>query len=362
LIRRRNVRGKHIAVGLAIALAVVCGCKSKKTSKKEAEDKVATLSVQGLAAVPANATIAIGADVGALAKSPIVARALERMFTRDPGLQAELSKVLRACNLDLASDVFSATIALIPNAKAGTDSLLVSKGHFEEGKIVACLGKAMGDTVGSRLETTEFQGRPTYHQVGGEGPGLWLAFGSSDTILVSSGQEALQAALGDGPKLADGSAGIAKYLSRANTKADIWAIGEIEGAVGAGLVAATGGQVKAPVAVIASVDLSAGLALSADLLMASKEDANTLISQAKSQLSAVALVVQIDSLGRMVQKAELSADALWARLRWSITNEELQELLGANLSGLSPGIDKQGARDENPAPKSETERDTQDAN
>ncbi len=353
---------------VAMVLAIFCGCSDKKKSKGAKKDVTSTpKAVVGLAAVPATATAVIGLDVSALAESAIVGRALERMFARDPGLQVALTKVLDDCDLDLGRDVDSATIALIPIGEAMVDSLLVAKGRFREGKIVACLGKSLGEVTGGRLETANFEGRALYHQVGGEGPGLWFSFGSGDTVLVSSGRASMEASLGSGPKLSGSRAGVARYLSRAATDANLWAIGNLDPAVAAGLVAATSGKVAAPSAVVASADLSDGLTLAAELQMASEEDAKVLISQATAQIAAVALVLQIDSLGRMVQKAELATDGHWATLRWSLTKEELHDLMGANLSEIGPridgsSIDKEGANDENPAPKSETERETQDGN
>jgi len=363
--RSRNVR--TIATCVAVALALVCGCSDKKKSKKADEPAKAPLAVQGLSAVPANANAVIGVDVAALADSPVVARALERMFARDPGLQGALTKVLTDCRLDLKKDVASATIALVPSGAELVDSLLVAKGRFREGELVSCLGKSLSDVAGGRLETSQFEGRALYHQVGGEGPGLWFSFGSADTVLISSGRSSLEASLGTGPKLAGSKTGVARYLSRADTSANLWAIGMIDPAVGEGLIAATAGQVEAPSAVVASADLRDGLSLAADLQMRSEADAKILISQATAQIAAAALVLQIDSLGRMVQKAELSADGHWATLRWALSKEELQDLMGANLSGLGSSndgssIDNEGANDENPAPKSETERETQDGN
>ncbi len=361
---RLRVLAATLVVG---TMAVGLGCSDKKKSENDTPAKVVPPAVQGLEAIPASATQVIGVDVAALANSPIVLRALERMFASKPALRDGFRKVLGDCKLDLKSDVSSATIALIPTANGESDSLLVAKGRFEEGALVACLGKSLNSESGGRLETATLDGRSLYHQVGGEAPGLWFSFGSKETVLVSSGRPALEAALGTGAKFAKATTGVASLLSRANTSANLWAIGAIPSDVGEGLVGASGGLVKAPLAVVASADLSSGLSLGADLQLRSSEEANTLISQAKAQIAAAALVLQIDSLGRMVQKAELSADGSWATLRWAITNEELQDLMGANLSGLGAskngsGIDNEGANDENPAPKSETERETQDGN
>ncbi|MCP4446514.1 MAG: hypothetical protein GY811_14385 [Myxococcales bacterium] len=352
-----------------MAFSVVCACSDKKKSEKApAQEKVPTPpAVVGLAAVPANASAVIGIDVKALANSPIVGRALERLFAREPGLQGALAKVLDDCHIDLTTDVVSATIALVPVSDTLTDSLLVAKGRLVEGKIVACLTKSLSEATGERLETTQFEGRALYHQVGGEAPGLWLSFGSSDTVVVTSGRATLEASLGSGPKFSDAKDGVARYMSRAKLDATLWAISSIEPSVGQGLIPAAGGKVEAPSAFVASADLGDGLALAAELQMHSEQDAKTLISQASAQIAAAAMVLQIDSMGRMVQKAELSEDGHWATLRWSLTKEELQDLMGANLSGVSPridgsSIDKEGANDETPAPKSETERETQDGN
>ncbi len=354
------MNGCWISVATISVVVVSLGCSDKK--KSESSDTQAPPPViQGLAAVPARATTVIGIDVAALAGSPIAHRALQRMYAREPGLQAPLAHVLQACEIRPESDLASVTVAILPD-DATTESLLVAKGKFEEGKLVRCLGQALAKLAGSHLETREFEGRPIYHDVGGSvvsgpgvsGPGVWLAFGSSDTMLLSSGRGALEEALGVGAKLSNTTSGLGQYLSRLQTDADLWVLHTIDPLVGEGLIAATGGHIQAPLGVVASADLSKGLTLHLHLEMRNEGDAKILISQAMSQLQAASLVLQIDSLGRMVQKAELAAEGPWATLRWSLNEEELRDLIGANLSDLSTSIDKNGANDENPA-KSETE-------
>ncbi len=354
------MNGRWISAATIVVVAIsLVGCSDKKKSES-ADTQAPPPVIQGLAAVPANATTVIGIDVAALAGSQVAERALQRLYAREPGLQAPLAEVFQACEIRPKRDLASVTIAILPSA-AKVDSLLVAKGKFEQGKLVSCLGKSLGK-LGGHLETSEFEGRPIYHEVrsgpGVSRPGVWLAFGSSDTVLLSSGRGALEEALGGGAKLSNTTSGegqhLGQYLSRAQTDANLWVLHSIDPLVGEGLIAATGGHIQAPIGVIASANLSGGLTLNVELEMRSEADAKMLISQAMSQLEAVALVLQIDSLGRMVQKAELAAEGHLATLRWSLNEEELRDLIGANLSDLSTSIDKHGANDENPA-KSESE-------
>lgn len=338
-----------------------CGDKKKKEHEQAPADKPVLAAVQGLQAVPASASAVIGLDVKRLVASPIVLRAVDRMFARDTTLEADLRAVLEACEFAPKIDLASATIALIPR-QGQTDSLLVAKGKFSESVLSACLGRFYSED-GGRLESAEFEGRTLYHQVGKDAPdGVWLSFGSKDTLLVASARETLELALGSGPKLAAAKDGLARLAARTRTDATIWAMAHVDGAVGAGLVAATGGQVQPARSILASADLGEGLALAVDVEMASAEDAKVLISQAAIQIQGMALVLQIDAIGPLLKKMQLGTDAHWATLAWQLTERELADLMGANLSGLSSTIDNNGANEQNPAPKSELKGEAENGN
>ncbi len=338
------------AIVLASLLALTVACRDKK--KHAAQSKGPTpAAVEGLQAIPAQATAVIGIDVLALASSPVVERALDRMLARDPELRGELSAVLKACAIDPHKDVLSATIALVPRGE-GTDSLLVTKGKYSEAAITACLGRFLAES-GGHLESSQAEGRAIYHQVTPEGAGVWLAFGSTDTLLIASTRELLVMSLGTGEKLGSVKTGLAAYLPRLNTQHAMWAMGEVERAVAQGLVAASGGQVQPPLAIVGSADLGEGLALRLEVKMSSDQDAKTIISQAKMQIQAAALVLQVDAIGQLIKNIEFAQDESWARLDWRLSEQELADLVGANLSGLGSSIDKDGSNDENPPPESE---------
>jgi hypothetical protein len=330
-----------------------CGDKKKKKAEEAPADKPVLAAVVGLGAVPASASAVIGLDVSTLATSPLVSRAVERMFAQDTTLEAELSSVFQACKFDPKTDLSAATIALLPQGEQ-TESLLVAKGKFSESALSACLGRFFSES-GGRLEVAEFEGRTLYHQVTQEPGGLWLSFGSKDTLLVSSARPALELALGNGPKLSAAKDGLARFASRTNTKATIWALAHIPEGLAAGLVAATQGQVQPAKSVLGSVNLADGLTLAIEVEMASEEDAKTLISQASIQIQGLALVLQIDAVGPLLKKMQLTTDGHWASLGWKLTEQELADLMSANMSGLSSAIDNDGVNGQKPAPKSELE-------
>jgi hypothetical protein len=353
---------RHTIVITAVLLALGGGCGDKKKKEQASVDKPSLASVEGLQAVPANASAVIGLDMAKLVASPVVRRAVERVFAQDVSLREDLGAVLEACKIDLSKDISAATIALLPRGEH-TDSLLVAKGQLEESALTACLGRFLSES-GGRLESAEFNGRALYHQVQADDPnGIWLSFGSKDTLLVASAREALEASLGEGQKLADAKTGLARFASRANTKAAIWAMAEIDAAVGEGLVAATNGQVKPAQSILGSVDLGeAGMSLALEVQMVSEADAKTLISQASIQVQGMALVLQIDAIGPLLKKLQLGTDGRWATLGWQLSEQELADLMGANMRGLSSTIDNNGANEQNPAPKSEQEGNAEHGN
>lgn len=351
-----------LAIAVMLTLGGACGDKKKKEEARETEAKPTLASVEGLQAVPATASAVIGLDVRKLIESPVVLRAVDRMFARDATLKEELSAVLGACKFDIEKDLDAVTVALIPRAGT-TDSLLVAKGRFTESALTACLGRFLAES-GGRLESSEFEGRALYHQVGADDPaGVWLSFGSKDTLLVASAREALELSLSKGQKLANATSGLARFAPRAKTDAAIWAMAKVDAAVGEGLVAATNGQVKPAQSILGSVDLGEeGMSLLLEVEMSDDSDAKTLISQASIQIQGLALVLQIDAIGPLLKKLQLGTDGPWATLGWRLSNQELADLMGANMLGLSSTIDNDGANEQNPAPKSEQEGEAENGN
>ncbi len=357
-VRRQRV----LAVAVILVFTGACGDKKKKEEANPPADKPTLASVEGLQAVPASASVVIGLDVRKLVESPVVLRAVDRMLARDATLKDEFGAVLGACKIDLTKDVDAATVAMIPRGST-TDSLLVAKGRFSESALTACLGRFLGES-GGRLESSEFEGRALYHQVGGEDPdGVWLSFGSKDTLLVASAREALELSLSDGEKLSGTKSALARFASRARTDAAIWAMATIDAAIGKGLVEATGGQVKPAQSILGSVDLSEeGMNLVLEVEMRSEQDAKTLISQVAIQAQGFAMVIQIDAIGPLIKKLQLGTDGPWATLGWRLSNQELADLMGASMLGLSSTIDNDGANEQNPAPKSEQEGEAENGN
>ncbi len=338
---------------LILVLSAACSDKKKEARATDSESVRTLASVEGLDAVPATASAVIGLDIAKLVESPVVLRAVDRMFARDATLKSELGAVLSACKIDIRKDLFGATVALIPHAGL-TESLLVARGRFSESALTACLGRFLGES-GGRLESSDFEGRTIYHQVRPGAPdGVWLSFGSKDTLLVASARHALERALGDGPKLAKAKTGLARFAVRARTDATIWAMAEVDPEVGQGLVAATGGQVEAAQSIVASLDMENGaMGFVLEVEMRNSDDAKVLISQAAIQVQGLALVIQIDAIGPLLKKVTLDTDGPWATLGWKLSEEEVAEIMSANMLGLSSTIDNNGANEQNPAPKSE---------
>lgn len=331
----------------AAALVVACG----KKSEEKADEAPELADIDGAMAVPADAVAVIGMDVSELAASPLVERAVSQMFVRDPGLKEQIEGLTSACDLDPGQDVESALIALLPGQDdAATESILVARGDLSESAIAACVGKRLADGGGSTT-SVPWEGRILYRAVATRGGrAVWMSFGSDQTAVIASSREALEASLGDGRKLPTNEA-LAALVERAGADATLWGAGQIDPAVGQGLVGATGGQVQAPAAVFGHLGLAAadGLDLLLGVEMASEEDATKLISIAKPQLAAASLMAQRHGLGPLVKRIESRGEGRTARFSLRLSAAELSEITSV--------IDKSEQPVENPSPESEPKGD-----
>ena len=119
---------------------------------------------------------------------------------------------------------------------------------------------------------------------------------------------------------------------------------------------------QAPKAIALSADLRSGLQLKMQVELPSSKDATELVAQAKGQLGAAALILQESGIGTLVQKVEFQAESSWTVARWTLSEAELASLVSAALPRGRSSIDNAPANDENPAPKSELERDDPNGN
>lgn len=341
------------ALAAAVALTVAAGC-GKKADDREAPEEEAELvaSLDGLDAMPASATAVIGVDVAALAASPLAHRAVEQLLLRDSALAGRVAELAESCELAPAEDVEHVLIGLLPGeGEAPAESVLVAHGRFAETTLVTCLGRMLGGGGGA-LTSRTVGGRTLYRASEQGAEGVWLGFGSGRTAVVASSEAALLAALGDGAKLSS-RAEMVRLIGRAGVDgAAVWAAGLVDPQVGAGLVASTGGEVGAPRTIFGHLGLAEGLELFLGAELPSADDANKLVSLAKVQLEAAALVAQRHGLGRLVRRLETSADGETVSLSLSLSDPELAQLLSA--------IDMGPASIENPAPESGPEGDVED--
>lgn len=323
-------------------LAATAGACRDKTAGGDPQVTVA--AVEGMNAVPGATDIVLGVEVAPLARSALVERAITRMLLADPGLQAELDKLFNGCGFDPARDLSTVLLAMdYPPASGGAErALLVATGRISEGKLAACVGRHMSELGGSLVQKT-VDGRPHYHADAPEGRSdVWFAFGSPETLVVSSSPEFLGDALGSGPRLAHDSH-MASLVHRAKAAgAAVWAAGRVTPEVGRGLAAATGGGVAAPRAMFGHFAAETGLQAELGVELASPEEAKSALSLAKSQLRVLAQIAQKWKLGRAVAKVTMEAADSTLFLRLTLSDDELRQVLAP--------IDSDAGPDQNPAP------------
>jgi len=315
----RAQRVVHLAtIGLAATLA----CSSKKASEKSLPPEVT-----GLAAVPSTAQVVIAADVGKLASSPIITRAVDQLLLREPTLAESWQHITESCKLDLTRDVKHVILALGPPATgAGTGPvMMVATGSLSEPDLQACIRTMVGKGGGS-LTAKSVAGRSLY-QVKDGNRVMHFAFGRPDTVVLGTDEEWVKNGLGAGQKALD-NPDLKAWVGNVDQRAPLWAVGRVDERVRAGLVGVTDGKLKAgPTAIFATVDPTAGAKLELGTIMASPEDAKSLESFAINELKLASWAAQLKSLGPIVAKIGVSSDGAQVRFKADLSMDEVNQLL-----------------------------------
>ncbi len=317
------MRGRLCIVVVVLSLHIgACG-------KRKAIDNNPSPEVTGLAAVPATAQVLIGADVTKLQDSPIVARAVEQLLMRDAALAARWTEVQESCKIDLTRQVKRVMLALGPpaaTAPTGTGPvLMVATGTIAEPDLTACVRTMVGKGGGA-LTVKTVGGRSLY-QVRDGNRTMFFAFGRPDTVILGTSEPWVLDALGAGPKALDNPE-LKALLPLANQNAPVWAVGKVDERVRQGLVGASGGRLKAgPTAIVATVDPTNGASIDLGAVMSTPEDAKGLESFANNELKVIAMVAQMKSLGPIVAKVVVTAEASVVRFRAPLSLDDVNHLL-----------------------------------
>jgi hypothetical protein len=344
-------RSARLCVAAAL-VAAAAGCKER--SKKGGSSGEAVASIEGMSAMPASMDAVLGADVPSLARSELVDRAVTRMFLGDPGLRKEIDQLFEGCGFSPEKDLTTVLVGMDVDgaAVAGAErTILVATGRLAEGTIATCVGRHMGQMGGGALVETQVAGRTHYQADAPTGrQDVWFAFGSADTVVVSSTAELLAEALGKTPRLADDQV-MAALIERARKPgAALWAAGKLPPEVAKGLASASGGSLKPPTAIFGSLLLDKGLSGEVGIELASAEEANSAVSLAKRQLEVIAQVAQKWRLGPLVARVEVTSAERTLLMRLGLTDADLRQVLGpldtpgAGQQTAAP-LENQGAGD-----------------
>ena len=286
-------------------------------------------TVTGLAAVPKGATAVVGVDVARVAGDPLVVRAIEQLLVRRPELQAEISKIEAACNLDVANKVKRVIIALGTRAADGTTpDLLVVTGQINEAELTACLTKEVG-SGGGKVSSVSGTAHALYEVKDGRHD-VFYGWGDADTVVLGTSAAWVDQALGSGPKVAD-DPDLKSYLAMSGATGDhpapLWFAAKVPQKVGEGLPRFGDGQMKAgPKGVFGSMDPAAGVKTELGAVMGSDDDAKALESFAKSEKGLLSLGAQWKGLGTIVQKIAITRDSAVLRFDLELTEDDVKQL------------------------------------
>jgi hypothetical protein len=333
-------RGAAPRAWLGLALVAVAACKGRGAS--------APPQVAGLDAVPATATAVVSVEVPAVARSPLVQRAVDRLLLQDQELADRWQRLRAECKLDVVGAVKRVTLALGPKAATGAPVLMVVTGQLAEPALASCVRSLVGKGGGA-LSAKTSDGRTLYQAKEGD-RSVWFGFGRPDTVVLGSEEAFVVDALGPGKKAATNSE-LAALIDLADRKQPIWAAGQVDAALAARLLEPAGGQLRAgPRGFVVAADVSAGASLSFGAVMASSEDAKALELLAKQQIGLLAMVAQAKGLGRVVGKVASQVQDKVMRLSVALDPTEINQLLSSVDSAATGSQDAPPAAPSQPRP------------
>lgn len=314
---------RWLGLWLAVALCAACGKKPGPPSGPPPE-------LTGLAAVPATAEAVVGADIGKLASSPVVERAVDQLLLHDAALGERWQRVKDDCKINLVQQIKRVMLAIGPHAgpEPGTGPvIMVVVGSIHEDALKDCVAKLVGGGGGSVTGKT-VAGRTLYLAKDGNRT-MYFGYGRPDTVVLGSNEAYVSEALGGGKKASE-NPDLAKWLTRVNQSAALWAVGRTDARVRDGLVRVTAGKLAAgPTAFAAMADLSDGAKLTLSAIMATAQDAKSLESYVKTELALLTAAAQLKSLGAVVAKVAVSVEDDVVQFRAPLTVDDLNQLLSA---------------------------------
>ncbi len=286
---------------LGLGAFAACGKKSEQSGPPP--------EVTGLAAVPASAEGIIGADVGKLANSPIVERAVEQLLARETDLAASWKQVREGCKIDFLKQVKRILLVLGPvpeGGRVGTGpALMVATGAIiSEADLSECVAKLVGKGGGS--VTGKPIGAHTLYSVKDGARAMYFAFGRSDTVVLGNNEQYVIEALGAGKKAPDHPE-LGAWLRLVDQNAPLWAVGRLDARVSKGLVGPVKGLSAGPTAVFTTVDPTEGAKVSFGAVMASAADAKQLESWLNVERIGIAMAAQKWCLQTIVAKVAIQS-------------------------------------------------------
>ncbi len=267
---------------------------------RAAQDRTAAAAQSDeLAFLPIDSEVVLGVDVRQVIGSPLWQHFEPQLMQ---WIGPDLQELRAACGFDPLAMLRSMTIGV----KVGdpVDGILVLRG-LPRDKTLACIGRALAQLPGVTVEG----GVVTVPSDGpGESPAV-MAFAGASTLVITTSRARLDAAFTSGAPLRRSRA-FAELWELVNPRDAVWGI--VNGA--SRVFDSLSSFGLRPRAVLGSVSLASGLAMTARMRLGSRDEATQLASLGQSQAAAVQ---------SMAEKVEVGAEGTDVTLRIEMTTEQV---------------------------------------
>tara|TARA_R110002096_G_scaffold143328_2_gene299145 strand:+ start:1676 stop:2590 length:915 start_codon:yes stop_codon:yes gene_type:complete len=298
------MKPQHFIATTALLAAISLAPTACSKDKAGGGGGASAASAGMLTMLPKDSAGVVGISWAKARSSDLFKQYESKLMKQIPG---EVAKIKTECGIDLVADINTVVVAGNTDTKK---AVVAVRGSFDQAKVEACIVK-MGGTNEGGVYTVEGEVTNAY----------WAG---KDVVLLSEGlsPDQIKAASAEGS--VKDNAPLMKLISKIDTSATIWAVGEVPPEVGSMM----GAMGKAPNSGYLSLGITSSVKLKVGMIFDSAEDASSTkamigmgLSMAKGQPAAKPFKKLLDGIS-----TELSDDTVVISAK--ITEADLTQLQG----------------------------------
>jgi len=260
---------------------------------------------------------------------------------QDPRAKQEYEAFIKKCNFDPLQQIDSIFLAVPRSAVDSREYAVIARGSFDPNNVVSCAKQSAAQSSSATPTEVDYNGTRIYG-FGGDDRGAYLAIlDPGKKVIVAGGKEWIRRVIdlkaGKSKDSAKDNDTLMALIKRTRTGDALFWAGEVPPKMVDKLRGNPAlGSLSTLSRVSGSLDVDKGLALRADLDLATEVDATTVTNQANEQLTNLKRdpKLQLMGLSSFIETIKVEAKKQTFAIQVVMTDQQVEDL-ATRLSGLA---------------------------